>query len=144
MSTKNLARTVIEGGREYSNCWFRRSSNRTQRLRARQICATLLVTRDYDRTLQPKRQALLQSFHDKLGPAYRFLASQVGRPWRKVRSELFQRFDARTTAGRHILFDHLLRSVHEVWPAYFGRRDFYVDRHGLLRRAPLRKSSKEN
>jgi hypothetical protein len=62
------------------------------------------------------------------------MQSQVGRPWAKVRSELFQRFDGRTTAGRHILFDHLLRSVQTGGiarsPWWF---DFQVDRHGILR-----------
>jgi len=28
----------------------------------------------------------------------------TGRPWSKVRGELFERFDARTNAGRHIIF----------------------------------------
>ena len=62
------------------------------------------------------------------------MRSQVGRPWYKVRGELMQRFDTRTTAGRHIVFDHLIRSVQtgEIAPG-FRRFDFKVDRHGILR-----------
>ena len=52
----------------------------------------------------------------------------------KIRSELMRRFDTRTTAGRHIVFCHLLRSVRlgqveDPW----RRFDFAVDRHGILR-----------
>jgi hypothetical protein len=53
-----------------------------------------------------------------------------------VRSELFARFDTRTTAGRHIVYGHLLTSVNRGGPPTFGRVTFTVDRHGILRRDP--------
>src|SRR6185295_4689031 len=64
------------------------------------------------------------------------LEANCGRPWSKVRGELFARFDIRTTPGRHILFDHLLREVEEqdIW----RRPRFAVDAHGILRRARSR------
>jgi hypothetical protein len=88
-----------------------------------------------------------KGFTDKLSPMYRWLSSQVGRPWDEVRSDVAKTFDTRTTAGRHIVHDHLLRSV-EVTPDlrygryYYGpedytqsysRYDFYVDVDGILR-----------
>lgn len=45
MSTKNLARTVIEGGRDHYSRFFRRHSNAVERTRThqleRQLCSTL-------------------------------------------------------------------------------------------------------
>ncbi|MEP7051801.1 MAG: hypothetical protein ABJB12_15665 [Pseudomonadota bacterium] len=88
---------------------------------------------NHDAVVYPARQTVGRSFDDKLGPARRWLASQVGRSWNKVRSELFDRFDIRTTAGRHIVFDHLLNDV-----AIDGHSERYwvphwVDAHGVLR-----------
>lgn len=50
---------------------------------------------------------------DHLGPLRRFLRSQVGQPWNDVYSQLCQRLDPSTMAGRHVI-DH-------VWD--------YVERH---------------
>jgi hypothetical protein len=86
-----------------------------------------------------KRTKVYQGFDDKLGPAYRWLEAQSGRPWNKVRSELFARFDTRTTAGRHIVFDHLLRSVEREPHRSQHRHDMLVDRHGLLQKIPYRR-----
>jgi hypothetical protein len=139
MSTKNLARTVIEGGRAHSNRWERRYSNARERAHERVVSAGLLTASDLDGVIYSPREVVYREFSDKLAPAERWLAGQVGRPWNKVRGELFARFDTRTTAGRHILFDHLLRSVNLGAPPTFGRVRFTVDRHGMLRReAPYR------
>ncbi|MBD2388598.1 hypothetical protein [Cylindrospermum sp. FACHB-282] len=43
---------------------------------------------------------------DHLGPLRRFLKSKVGEPWNEVYSELSQRLDASTMAGKHVL-DHV-------------------------------------
>jgi hypothetical protein len=43
---------------------------------------------------------------DHLGPLRRLLRSKVGQPWDSVHSELCQRLDANTMAGRHVL-DHV-------------------------------------
>ncbi len=83
------------------------------------------------------RPHVRKDFRDKLGPAERWLASQVGRPWDKVYAELRARFDIRTTAGRHVVFDHLLDWVWRgapVWSDWARERWFVVDAHGILRR----------
>jgi hypothetical protein len=49
---------------------------------------------------------------DHLGPLRRFLKSKVGKPWNEVYSELSQRLDASTMAGRHVL-DHVWRYVEQ-------------------------------
>jgi hypothetical protein len=134
MSTKNLARTVIEGGRAPSNRWERRYSNAQERAQERAVSNQLLTSVELDDVVYPRRAVVYRGFRDKLAPAERWLGSQVGRPWNRVRSDLFARFDTRTTAGRHILFDHLLRSVSAGDQPVFGRVDFTVDRYGILRR----------
>jgi hypothetical protein len=130
MSTKNLARTVIEGGRH--NTFQRRQTNANHRCAERQALAREIKSADFGDVVFPKRDPEPRAFDDKLAPARRWLGRQVGRRWDKVRSDLFQRFDTRTTAGRHILFCHLLTMV-EVGPVRSPWRKFEVDASGLLR-----------
>ncbi|HEY0468158.1 MAG TPA: hypothetical protein VGC79_28360 [Polyangiaceae bacterium] len=135
MATKNLARTVIEGGRTRGSTWARRASNGVQRTHVHRVSGSLLSGADAEHVVYPRRNKVYRQFADKLGPAKRWLATQVGRPWNKARSELFARFDIRTTPGRHIVFDHLLP---EVEGRRWLRRDYVVDRSGILRKAKRR------
>lgn len=133
MSTKNLARTVIEGGRYRGNRWDRRHSNKWERAAERCLSSRMTLL-DIDGVLYEPRAPVGAYFRDKLAPAQRWMRSQIGRPWNKVRGELMLRFDTRTTAGRHIVFDHLLRSVQiDETATRFWSFDFKVDRHGILR-----------
>jgi hypothetical protein len=132
MSTKNLARTVIEGGRHRYSKYQRRRSNTAERRRAHQLEHALAVKEDPDRAIFEQRPPVYRDFADKLGPAQRWLRSQVGRPWNKVRSELFTRFDTRTTAGRHILFCHLLEDVDVESKRNPERCRFQVSAAGIL------------
>ncbi|HEV8245813.1 MAG TPA: hypothetical protein VGP93_08590, partial [Polyangiaceae bacterium] len=97
MATKNLARTVIEGGRARYNRFRRRHSNGVERTHAHVLERELCRACELDDVVFEPREHVQRGFHDKLGPARRWLCSQVGRPWDKVRGELFMRFDARTT-----------------------------------------------
>lgn len=152
MSKKNLARTAIEGGRANSNKWDRRNSHTEERNAAREYCKQAIRDPESvdEQGLIKKKSKVYKDFTDKLGPMYRWLRSQVGRPWSEVRSEVFQKFDIRTTAGRHILFDHLLRSVETdsspprwFWGYYRDlpqdpnvshyKNDFWVDESGILK-----------
>jgi len=137
MSTKNLARTVIEGGRAHGNCWDRRHSNRLQRPRERDALVGAARAGDFDDLVIEPRAPLWRLFHDKLSASERWLEAQVGRPWDLVRSELMRRFDPRTIAGRHIVFDQMLPSVHEAG-VDCALASFLVDAHGLLRRTRWR------
>jgi hypothetical protein len=130
LATKDLSRTVIEGGRDYHNCWERRRSHRKLRTRERSyLGAVALDSRVAEERAEPLLTPVRKTFHDKLGPAYRWLRSCVGRRWDDVRSELIARFDTRTTAGAHIVYGHLLPEVegHQRW-----RPEFFVD-GGVLR-----------
>lgn len=133
MSTKNLARTVIEGGRQHYNQFDRRNSNVVARARAHRTERALRAVSDVDAVVFEPRTPVWRAFSDKLGPARRWLRSQVGRPWNKVTSDLFQRFDVRTTAGRHIVFCHLLQEVNTDGTGPDRRHDFFVNARGILR-----------
>jgi hypothetical protein len=148
MSTKKIQRTVIEGGRTGSSKWNRRNSHHTERASERDYCRKITVDSERsenDIFIDPKEK-VRKEFNDKLGPMYRWLHSQTGKVWNDVKSEIHQKFDNRTTAGRHILYDHLLSSVEEVPDLTYRRwyrdvddytssrykNDFYVDDAGLL------------
>lgn len=110
VSTKRLSRTVIEGGRR--NVWERRISTQEERAEVRAYVTRCEYDPDYfDEEVVPERTVVYKEFSDKLNPMERWLSKQVGRVWNDVRSEVFEKFDTRTTAGRHITFDHLLREV---------------------------------
>jgi hypothetical protein len=140
LARKDLSRTVIEGGRYFHNSWERRASHGIERSRTREWLARVTEDLEEAEDTEPvPRPTVRKLFRDKLSPAYRWIDSQVGRPWNLVRAELFARFDPRTTAGQHVLFDHVLREVEQhgiVLPEKLRRGDrWYVDPHGILRRA---------
>ena len=135
MATKNLARTVIEGGR----CGYYKSEvrqrAREERAESRDWLRAVRYEPDLaDEDLDPRRTSVSACFADKLRPIYRFLDSNVGQRWNDVRSELFSKFDTRTTPGRHVLFDHLLRDVREEGKEAIERRyaRYFVDEEGFL------------
>jgi hypothetical protein len=139
MATKDLSRTVIEGGRGSYNKRERYASNEMHRAQSRAFChdvANLTDTDDAD--VAPKRKKVGKDFRDKLSPMYRWLKSQVGRAWHKIYAELVAKFDTRTVAGRHVVFSHLLSDVTlqptDARERYWG--NFYVDPHGILRLHP--------
>jgi hypothetical protein len=136
VARKDLSRTVIEGGRSYSNIVDRRQSHRTERVHTRAWLGQVrLDPESAEETIPRARARVRKEFSDKLGAAYRWLGRQVGRPWGKVEGELLAKFDARTVAGRHILFGHMLPSVGIGDPEAhrWAMADFIVDAHGILR-----------
>ena len=136
MSKKNLARSAIEGGRRPYNKFDRGQSNREQRAAEREYLGRAQADDEYsDNRVIEKRRKVRKEFDDKLGPMYRWLRSHVGQRWDEVRAKAKATYDSRTTAGRHILYDHLFSSVQvtpepdERWRSY----NFYVDDDGILR-----------
>lgn len=134
MSRKDLSRTVIEGGRYYHNCFFRRASHGIERATTRDWLNQVADDVDEaDATAPPPIRPVRKMFHDKLAPARRWLLAQVGRPWNKVYSDLRARFDSRTIAGAHVVNDHMLTSVRYHHEPEAPRHDLFIDRHGILR-----------
>jgi len=135
MATKNLARTVIEGGRTGSYKAEVDDSYGRERTASRAYLRT--VERDpeaADEIVAPKRRVAYAEFADKLGPLESFLKSCIGKPWNKVYAMIRERFDIRTTPGRHIVFDHLLSQVSRSNEPFRRFSKYVVDDHGILRK----------
>ncbi|QLE42568.1 hypothetical protein FD723_20450 [Nostoc sp. C052] len=61
---------------------------------------------------------------DHLGPLRRFLRSQVGQPWNDVYSQLCQRLDPNTMAGRHVIdhvWDYVERYVEIIDGSFYSK-----------------------
>jgi hypothetical protein len=137
MGTKFLARTVLEGGRAFFNTFERRESHACARADERDFITRVTQDSEWaEEQAAPTRRPVRKSFHDKLGPARRWLASHVGRPWAKIYAELRERFDVRTTPGRHIVFDHMLSEIVGARGTSRWHAPFRIDAHGILRARP--------
>ena len=85
MSTKRLARTVIEGGRDGWSKFSRRASHRKERARLRSFLVEAMRDPEgLDEVEPPRRPHVYKHFDDKLSAAERWLRSRVGRPWANV------------------------------------------------------------
>jgi hypothetical protein len=131
MATKNLARTVIEGGRSGSSRYEARHETRRERRKVKHL---LHGDRDFDGVTFPRRGAFELVQNDKVNPAIRWITSNCGRPWRKVYSELVTTFDTRTIPGGHVVFNHMLTVIAEHGTLHADREMFVIDRNGILRR----------
>ncbi len=160
MSTKDLSRTPIEGGRIPRYKFDRKSSLRSSR-HHNNISSNYIVTHWEEIEYSGKYQDDIENdpyfnafnsdyverkhneysgngkFKDRLGPINRWMESRVGISWDETYSLIRDRFDARTTAGRHIIFDHMLG---QVWTSQNRSDDiyryysYYVDSNGILQK----------
>lgn len=72
-----------------------------------------------------------KELNENLQPLQRYVARQVGRPWRLVHAEISQRLSVRSAVQKHVL-DHLREIVAEsVW--WRGDVVFHADRFGGVR-----------
>jgi hypothetical protein len=154
MSTKSLKRTVVEGGRRSWSKYRRRYSHAQDRAEERVFLQKLVLDPDYaEEDDVSKTIHVPVDFDDKLGALDEYLRSQIGKLWDDVRSDIFNKFDIRTTQGRHVVFDHLLSYVNQS-PSGFDKygyvtdpdakdvikgqrrywkyKDFYVNKDGIL------------
>lgn len=111
MSTKDLSRTILEGGRAKSQRQYERFYTRAERCDARVACDRARFDTEADVTVDGRQRYWGKSFQDKTKPVARWVDRQVGRPWAEVYSELRTKFDVRTTAGRHVIYDHILSDI---------------------------------
>jgi hypothetical protein len=128
MATKNLARTVVEGGRDTYSKLHRRLRNRRER--------RLRFDLEGDPRHGQPRLGGSRGFADRLRPLERWLGSHVGRGWSNVYREFCERFDDRTMKGWH-LRDHLLGMLGAGRFSWGG--PFIIDDRGILRRRPYRR-----
>lgn len=144
MSTKNLARTVIEGGRTNHDKYDRRISLREFRNNNRRYCHLVTIGAvDAEAKPAPERvwdYRFRDEIHaDKTNPCRRFLASRAGQLWDDVHAEIVRRFDTNTLPGRHVVYDHLVTSValpddyrHLTYWWLGHSPKFWVDERGVL------------
>jgi hypothetical protein len=136
MARRDLSRTVIEGGRYRHNKFERRSSHGINRACARAWIDEVRVDVDLDDArVGPAFHRVRREFYDKLAVPVRWLRSRCGRRWDDVFSELMARFDPRTVAGRHIVFDHMLTDIRRSGELDRGH-SFEIDADGILRALP--------
>lgn len=135
MATRDISRSIIEGGRSNGNKFNRRLSNRSLRRRTRMYTRGLLSLVEVDEGVYPERKQVYKEFRDKIGPVRQWMLSHTGLPWDRVYSKIRKRFDTRTIAGQHVVFDHMLGDValHPDNPVRRWSR-FYIDDAGILRK----------
>jgi len=138
MGTKYLARTAIEGGRRSSQRDEEHEWTKSARVHWNQYCNQIRFDQELADSWQPddRKCDWHKEFDDKLTPIYRWLQSRVGRPWAEVRHEIKTRFDIRTTAGRHIVYDHLIDRIKGAGSkemSGYDSDDWRIDENGILR-----------
>ncbi len=128
MAARNLARSIVEGGRSKSSRDIERTLTRVERRRTR---ATLRMSGEEVEML-PIRIPNARESADKLMPLQRFLRHHVGCPWDEIYSEIRGRFSITTMKGWHLINDHVKGNVayHVLERRY---HQFFVDESGLLR-----------
>lgn len=152
MATKNLSRTIIEGGRYNFEKMERKRSIRAERRQAKDFCQKALQDEEADNLIEAYGGKT--SYHaqrDKLQPLQRFLEKNVGRGWNNVYSELKGRFDERNIKGYHLLNDHIRENVDGAGGKFqgcpidpsdgvWGYKAFYIDNNRILRKYPQREA----
>lgn len=140
MSTKDISRSALEGGRANYNKYERNESHRHERSRAKVWLDQVRFDDEFAEDSDPApRNPVSKGFTDKLNPCYRWLASRCGKPWASVYSELTDKFDTRNLASWHIVNQHMLSDVHGAGTARDGSiglyayHRFFIDDEGILR-----------
>jgi len=138
MSTKNISRSALEGGR--ANKYERNESHRRERSRAKVWLDSVRFDDEAaDGSVLRPRNKVGKGFTDKLNPCYRWLASHCGQPWDDVFSKLASTFDTRKLSAWHIVNQHMLSDVQGAGTArdgvvgLFSYHRFYIDDEGILR-----------
>jgi hypothetical protein len=141
VSTKDISRSALEGGRNNGNKWERNESHRHERSRTKVWLDSVRFDDEAAEDSAPiPRNPVSKGFTDKLNPCYRWLASHCGQPWDDVFSKLASTFDTRKLSAWHIVNQHMLTDVQGAGTArdgfagiFGGYHRFYIDDEGLLR-----------
>ena len=141
MSTKDISRSAVEGGRYSYNKYERNESHRHERSRSKVWIDKVRVDDEAADSSDPvPRNKVHKGFTDNLGPCYGWLASRCGERWDDVRSKLARTFDTRKLSAWHIVNQHMLTDVQGAGTArdgfagiFGGYHRFYIDDEGLLR-----------
>ena len=138
MSTKDISRSAVEGGRYSYNKFERNESHRHERARAKVWLDKVRSDVEAAEGSDPvPRNKVHKGFTDNLGPCYGWLASRCGERWDDVRSKLAGTFDTRKLSAWHIVNQHMLTEVEGAGTTrdalgHFRGQRFWVDDEGLL------------
>ena len=141
MSTKNISRSALEGGRVTGNKQDRNASHRHERSRFREWIGRVMIDHDeFDHSFAEPREKVVKEFTDKLNPCWRWLESKVGERWDDVYSELTKKFDTRNLSSWHIVNQHMIAEVRGAGTPSDGieswrRQRFIIDKDGFLRKS---------
>jgi hypothetical protein len=110
MSTKNIARTALEGGRVKSNKNERRLSNRYERKDTRRLMRRIIKDLEFaDDCVMPERQPLRKDSICKMSaPTRWFVKRAMGLTAEEIRGMLLRSFDTRSHCCRHLVYQHLM------------------------------------
>lgn len=156
MSTKRLARTVLERGRPNSDKNQRRYQHRQNRRAMRDYLHEVKKDAEvYEAKIEPKSISALSDYGpiltDKLTPVNNWINSRVGKPWSITRRLIKETFDTRSLAGYHVVKAHILGEIancgEQESPLYYRNYDddvyyvniserFFVDENDILRETP--------
>lgn len=138
MSTKNLARTLVECGSRTDWRENRRASNRSERRRWRAHCHRLSLDQEVWLEHEPAEPLPLcwgysgKREHSSQALS-RWLQSQIGQRWDDVYSRLCRKFPRRSWRGHRILEEQIRYWIGFEDDPHSGWRDLIVDHEGILR-----------
>ncbi len=145
MSTKNIARSIIEGGRTRGYKDTRDEQKRSERHNFKQFLNQVKIDSEiYDDGKDPVHEEPLdtyqfdEKFADKISPLKRWVEKKNGKGWNNTFSEIKEKFNTDTTPGRHIVEDHLLNEFQFDWHDHkFGYRkdDLIINENGIIKKA---------
>ena len=146
MATRNLPRTIVEGGRSNTYKTDRQTIKNRERREARTYCLKARFDPDFTEHEVDERLPLLtrrgERFADRLAPINRWLEANQGRPWDDVYSDLRRTLDIRTLKNWHYL-DHVKKMVIGFgYPWCWSLRGASVDAEGILVWHPRRSSKR--
>jgi len=111
MATKNLARTIMEGGRRGYNKYERRYSNGVLRSKERDYIRNCIKDPEHSiDKAEPKRKKVVKEFYDRLMPLHRKVDRHLGKTWGELRGQINKKYDSRKLKDWHML-DHLYQMM---------------------------------
>ena len=149
MTKKNLAKTIKEG-KSTRSCW-RSDPNRSFRRNEHQTLQDFVNHPGDPEDLFVEDKVFARNYSTvKIGPAIRFLKSNIGNPWHEVHTKIIEKL-GNSVSGKMFLSEIILRYVNdtqsgtkngriknpevgelEYYNSFYKNRYFYVDSKGML------------
>ena len=122
MATKRIQRTILEGGRSDSSKMYRRWSNRADRHRAQRVLRDAVRAGDDEPIFADRDNYFFFREHaDKTRPTKAWLIHHaLDKTHAEAMGFFCARFDRRNLAQRHLLCDHLLPQIQNLYNGDFA------------------------